>query len=82
MSAHEDLNRALAAALDLGLIIPCAGSDDWTAEDAATRASAARRCDGCPCLTECGTAAAETRERHGVWAGHDLTRTTHVRKSA
>ncbi|GAA1969296.1 hypothetical protein GCM10009817_06560 [Terrabacter lapilli] len=71
MSAHEALARALEDAADAGLRIPCAGSDDWISEDPNTRTQAARRCDGCPCITECAAAADETRERFGVWAGRD-----------
>lgn len=76
MSAHEALARALVTAVDARLRIPCAGSDDWTSEDENTRADAARRCDGCPCTTECHEAATETRERFGVWAGVDRSPTT------
>ncbi|GAB2747758.1 hypothetical protein GCM10027039_01750 [Terrabacter koreensis] len=81
MSAHDELARALEEAVDLGLIIPCAGSDDWTSEDADTRAAAAQRCDGCPCLNECAAAADETKERWGVWAGRDRSPRTKTKEN-
>ncbi|WP_374969928.1 WhiB family transcriptional regulator [Terrabacter sp. BE26] len=73
MSAHEGLAQCLRDAVEAGLRIPCAGRDEWLSEDHEERAQAAQWCDGCPCITECGTAANETKERFGVFGGQDRT---------
>lgn len=78
MTAHEALSLAPADALEAGLRIPCAeGGDGWISDDAAERADAAGRCDGCPCLTECAEAADSTVEKFGVWGRVD--RSPHTR---
>lgn len=68
---------------------PCCGSDAWTSEDPAARASAVLACRACPLTEACRAAADSTHERFGVWAGEDRsprlgapTRTTTVERTA
>lgn len=72
-TAHEVLALALVDAIDAGLIVPCAGSGDWIADDYRKRARAAQACDGCPVLDQCAAAAESTEEKHGVWGAVDRT---------
>lgn len=68
--------------LDLGNLLrsvpshvdaPCLdGAQDWHADSAAQRADAAQRCDGCPILDPCLSAALDRGEEYGVWGGVDL----------
>lgn len=51
--------------------VPCHGSLLPISEDADERAQAATWCPPCPALDACRAAGAH--ERHGVWAGRDLT---------
>jgi len=73
VSAHDDLQAALVAALDAGEPIPCRGPRRalWTSDAAGDRAQAAAGCTPCPILDACQAAAESTRERFGVWAGRD-----------
>jgi len=73
VSAHDDLQAALVAALDAGEPIPCRGPRRrwWTSEAADDRDTAVTRCAPCPILDACHAAAESTRERFGVWAGRD-----------
>jgi len=77
MPAAEELTRALLDLADHDRTTPCQGKrrDRWTSDDRDERAWAASVCTslGCPVLAQCGAAADETGEKHGVWAGADRT---------
>lgn len=83
MTAHEVLSIALLDLADQGRATPCQSRrrDRWTSDDAAERAWAASVCVtlACPVLEECGAAAAERKEKFGVWGGIDCTTPTHRR---
>lgn len=66
------LNAEVDRAVDAGLRVPCIGRGEWTSEDPGVRAVAARECAGCPILGQCAQTAQATRQRFGVWAGHDV----------
>lgn len=70
--------EAFALALDEHRT-PCAGSETWTAEDAAARAAAVIGCRACPLTDLCHAAAESTGEAFGVWAGIDRTKTARER---
>jgi len=77
MTAAEVLTRALVDLADHGRRPRCGepgGHELWCSDDATERAQAARWCVGCEVLTECGAAADEHDEKHGVWGGRDRTR--------
>ncbi len=83
-TAAERLTRALVAIAEQGRRPRCGepgGHEMWLSDDATERAQAARWCAGCPVLVECGAAADENDERHGVWAGVDRTRSSRPPKT-
>lgn len=86
MTAGEALTLALLDLAENDQRAPCQGRrrDRWTSDDAAEREWAASVCASLPCpiLAECGAAAAEARERFGVWAGVDRTATPKARRTA
>ncbi len=85
MTAAEQLTRAMVSLAAHGRRPRCGepgGHELWLSDDAADRAQAARWCAGCPVLDECGAAADEHDEKHGVWAGVDRTPPPAKRKSA
>jgi len=57
--------------------VPCRGQNSrlWTSEQPEERAAAAYRCAPCPAIASCGDYAEVARERFGVWAGRDRTKT-------
>lgn len=57
--------------------VSCCGAhgDWWTSEQPEERAAAAYRCGPCPVIASCGDYAEVARERFGVWAGRDRTKT-------
>ena len=76
MTAAEQLTRALVVLATEGRRPRCGefgGHELWTSDDADDRAQAVRWCAGCRVLLECGAAAAEQGETHGVWGGRDRT---------
>lgn len=77
MTAAGQLTRALVVLAAEGRRPRCGepgGHELWCSDDADDRALAARRCAGCEVLIQCGNAANEHDERHGVWGGTDRTR--------
>ena len=73
VTAAERLTIALADLAEQGRRPRCGepgGHALWLSDNAVDRAQAARWCAGCPVLAECGAAADERDERHGVWGGH------------
>jgi len=78
MTAAESLSLALLDRAEQGRATPCQGRrrDRWTSDVREDREWAAASCRFCPLISECGDAAEETDERHGVWAGVDRTTTT------
>lgn len=70
-SAAEHLALVLTTARERGSTWPCMDNDAWTAEDADTRAAAARACRPCPVTALCAAAAEELAPKWGVWAGRD-----------
>ena len=83
MTARERLDAGLLKLAERGETTPCQcrRRDRWTSDDHDERAWAASVCTslGCPLLAQCGAAADETGEKHGVWAGVDRTPTTRKR---
>jgi len=77
MTAAEVLGQALLEVAEQGRATPCQGrrADRWTSDHAEERAWAASVCVGLGCVvfTECGAAADEEDEKHGVWGGVDRT---------
>ncbi len=71
-SAAEHLALVLTTARERGSTWPCMDNDAWTAEDAETRAAAARACRPCPVSSLCAAAAREDPPTFGVWAGVDF----------
>ncbi len=86
MTAQVALAHALAELADRGERTPCQcrRRDRWTSDDADDRAWAAAVCVGLSCqlLEECGAAADEHGEKHGVWGGTDRTAATKRKASA
>lgn len=72
--ARRRLTAALVRAAARGERTPCSDSDThhyWTSDYARERALAARRCAGCPVLSECY--AVGEHESFGVYGGHDFS---------
>lgn len=87
MSARDALDRALLDLATEGRRPRCGEPDDhglWVSDDHEDRARAARRCHGCPVLTECGAAADEERDVWTVRGGIDRrpSRTARAAKGA
>lgn len=83
-SAADLLHHALVRLASNGRRPRCGeygGHALWCSDDPAERAQAATWCTGCPVLTECGAAAAETKATFGVWAGVDRTTRTQPDKN-
>ena len=85
MTAQGQLTRALAQLLDRGRRTPCQQSgstrDYWTSDVREEREWAAASCRFCPVLPECRAAVEQMKERWGVWAGADRTRSSRPPKT-
>jgi Transcription factor WhiB len=75
VTAAETMGLALLEMVDHGQRPPCGySSDSWMSEDPGERATAARRCAGCPLFKVCAGLASEIKPSFGVWAGRDWTK--------
>ena len=68
-AALDQLHAAITSHLDKGRPVPCVGDTEWISEDREELEAAAHRCDRCPVLEECRTAARAIKPTSGVWAG-------------
>jgi hypothetical protein len=76
-AASERLTQALAELARSGELHHCGDPSTgwmWLSDDVEDRALAIKLCRGCPVFDLCGEAASLQRERFGVWAGRDRTR--------
>jgi hypothetical protein len=56
---------------------PCTHDPDrWTSDERDQRDSAVRQCQSCPLIVVCRDYANQIHPTHGVFGGHDYTKTT------
>ena len=75
--ASDELTRALVVLAAAGGSVPCGKYGEhelWFSSVPEERQIAASRCLECRVLVECGRAAHEQDEQHGVWGGVDRTK--------
>lgn len=72
-SPSSRLSLALVAQAEAGILPPCRYGDEWLSDDADERAVAVTWCRPCGVIAECAAAAADKREKFGVWGGRDRT---------
>lgn len=73
-AALDQLHAAITSHLDKGRHVPCVGHTEWISEDREELEAAAHRCDRCPVIDLCRTAATLTKPTAGVWAGRNHTK--------
>ncbi len=75
--AHYKPAYRIDAAVKAGQSVPCRQPDayGWLSDDPDLHAAAAKACKDCPVIKLCRAAAADSRERFGVWGGRDRTPT-------
>jgi hypothetical protein len=74
VSATESFTAALLTMVEHDTPPPCTHDNRWTSDDHGHRATAASLCRTCPLITQCSQYAHEIKATHGVWAGHDYTK--------
>lgn len=84
LNAWAALSDAIDRLTDDGRRPVCASRPEQWSSDAkpAARVDAAEACGYCPIHAACDAFATANGEQHGVWGGHDRTKTTSRKKRA